>query len=1383
MIDRKDVILVSGENCQGTGFLVRVPDGAVLITALHVVVDIQPEPLTFPSRIICTYSRKDGTVWCNEIEWKPENRPNFFDDWVAIRVSDYGDTKRWDIAELVSSIDDPERQWFTYGFPYEGAGLAMTGTFITTGGMFGPYDGSSTSSDNDRQVPVLQLSSDALRGEDAHTPEGFSGGPIIVDGFVVGVFRSFYSRESNLAAGGSGFAIPIQRIAAELGLQCPRLWTAADRDACALLDLKKPPSLKFKHSRLDEAPSELLRADSQTVVFDASGRRNELGMLDAFIEGDEPYLIFAAKGGAGKTRLLIEYCHRLRDQGWMAGFVPTEILEDLAGFMRRLCAGQADRLLIFDYVETASYIAGKFIAQAARQRVPKIRVVLLSRDSSTPARPLWWERLLAVSGVPLFQSAWTELAPLYKDLRDRRRGFELALISFHGDVPPSFPDLSNPLLSRPLYLHAIALLSARGGAAHVSKLDDHGILAEILRHERTAWARWFEHDVGSSSKTVPTGFYRAMDALLMLATLVGPVPWEVARMLVERCVDELDCDELITAGKCLREVYGEGRIRPLEPDLLGEQLVYETLGRGRVDEWIDVVADSERSMAQLSRALVIFSRLAQARTDTKDWSSRLLSKHGESIVGRISTWHGAKHDGARAPWTAHVDSPGLALERTARNVVDSILAKQLLRSIPHKTVELLELAVLLGEVLIEEERRQGTFSKMLATHLTNLGARLIALGKRQEAVDASREAMRVLSELATEEAGLGYDLVAGLNNLGLALFDVGERVDAMKVTEECIRTCQELNEDGLDQEVLEKVTSTHACAMSNLAMILAKETKYESAREAARDSIKMLRHRRESNPTSFQADELARVLNIMAEIESQLGCHEEAFVAVKESVEIYRLLLSERPDLVQREFPNALITYGVLLSRGGRSGEAERVTEEAIELLRKLTKERPNTFNHVLAAALGNLSESYAKRGQMEEALRTVGESVAILRDLSQQEPRVFLLNLAVRLLHYGEWLYRTGATKSALEICQELVGVCRRLVGDGHALAALMLADALQRVHDFGHLAGSEPALSELREAVELYRVLAQTDPAVHLPRLASTLIRLSESLYQWRSRLIRVARSSETSDYRNSNLLAEAVLVGKDAVVAFRRLVDQQPERYSMAFAQALVALVPKLCGIGAPKEGVECAMEAVARLKRAGNDDIHRILLGRALRAMCFALETSGSPELALVYARESVDLLRQVAHSKASAPEIMLAYGNLGELLYRAGESTEALRMLRECVIGMRGLDRSSFEAVQVHYVHALRLLELVLRDVSEAHAELEQVSHELDQHVPHRIRSPEAFAAGLRQAARTTVLQGESEGSIEELMGTAVLARERAMRRTLTEKARDGATRRRRRRPR
>jgi hypothetical protein len=231
----------------------------------------------------------------------------------------------------------------------------------------------------------------------------------------------------------------------------------------------------------------------------------------------------------------------------------------------------------------------------------------------------------------------------------------------------------------------------------------------------------------------------------------------------------------------------------------------------------------------------------------------------------------------------------------------------------------------------------------------------------------------------------------------------------------------------------------------------------------------------------------------------------------------------------------------------------------------------------------------------------------------------------------------------------------------------------------------------------------------------------------------------------------------------------------------ARALEALVPKLCEIGASKDGVECAREAVARLRRAGNDDIHRIFLGRALRALCFALTTSGNPELALVHARESVDLLRQVPHSKTSALEMMLACGNLGTLLYSAGESTEALSMLRECVSGIRGLDRSSFEAVQVQYVRALRVLELLLREAGEVHAELEQVSRDLDELVPRGTRSPEAFAAGLRRV-RTAVVHGESEGSIEELMGT-VLARERARRRTLTENARDGKTRRRRRRPR
>ncbi|PSM30643.1 hypothetical protein BVG81_009460, partial [Haliangium sp. UPWRP_2] len=79
------------------------------------------------------------------------------------------------------------------------------------------------------------------------------------------------------------------------------------------------------------SPAQLLQARYQVVPFYRPGRQAVWQQLEAWCEDPRPLAVrlFFGPGGAGKTRLFLEWCKRLREPGpesnWAAGLLPKSI--------------------------------------------------------------------------------------------------------------------------------------------------------------------------------------------------------------------------------------------------------------------------------------------------------------------------------------------------------------------------------------------------------------------------------------------------------------------------------------------------------------------------------------------------------------------------------------------------------------------------------------------------------------------------------------------------------------------------------------------------------------------------------------------------------------------------------------------------------------------------------------------------------------------------------------------------------------------------------------------------------------------------------------------------------------------------------------------------
>jgi hypothetical protein len=345
------------------------------------------------------------------------------------------------------------------------------------------------------------------------------------------------------------------------------------------------PSPEWRPDR--SPPGALLRADYGVVPFHF--RQPEIGDLEGWCRsGDQLGIrLYTGAGGMGKTRLALELCRRLRDDGWQAGLVDHE--RPAEETWRDLVEIGGPRLLIVDYAETRRPLLIPLLREIDKtdDEAP-IRVLLLARAALD-----WWEQLKTEGeGVGELLSGpatrWHTLQPLAFSVDDRAESYRIAAAAFAeqlekelSDEPPE--DLEAEHYKRALLLHMSALAATEG----VDVKGEDGILDFVLNRERRFWKT---HAVERElPKEVTTGIGRAMAAI----TLGGGVDGEEQAVLAMRGLKFFhDEKESVLTGvaRLLRETYpGENRwIDPVMPDLLGEHLIMREMELDS-DELLDLV--------------------------------------------------------------------------------------------------------------------------------------------------------------------------------------------------------------------------------------------------------------------------------------------------------------------------------------------------------------------------------------------------------------------------------------------------------------------------------------------------------------------------------------------------------------------------------------------------------------------------------------------------------------------------------------------------------------------------------------------------------------------------------------------------------------------------
>lgn len=866
------------------------------------------------------------------------------------------------------------------------------------------------------------------------------------------------------------------------------------------------------------SPGKLLTAAYEVISFDEKGRREELDLLAHWCNEDEhrSVLLLTGEGGSGKTRLMIEWCRRLRHQGWHAGFLRKDRGES---DLDPLLEGTAPRLVVVDYAETRLGVVEPLLLKmglTSDGEGSKLRVVLLARRQAA-----WWdslprsdrpvEDLLLRSPEP---QQITPLLPTHPD--ERRHAFETAVQGFSWQLnrktsPDLYiPDLARTEFDRALYLHMAALAAVQG--EQIETVED--ALEQTLIHERRFWRSQIE-DLKldrPQENVLITGLETAVTAVTLVGGTVTP---EQTQALLDRVLKPLPLPphHKVTVLSLLCDLYrglgGGGRhyLDPLQPDLLGEQWIAEALDQ---DNGLLVrVLDGARP-EEGYQTLTVLTRLARRRPDERRWLKaglhERLEQLGETaldvaisigdpigielatgladsssidVVLRVQERCDEEKYRSSVPLreVAHIATEkGLALLRERRTDLDETQLSEYVRLANNLGVRLSQLGSREDALVASQEavdiyrqlarQHPDTFLLYLANSLNNLGNRLSDLGLREEALGASKEAVEIYQQLGLQETSFP-DFAKSLSNLGLRLGDLGCHEDALDATNKAVEIYRQLarQQPGVFLPDL-------ARSLGNLGLILSNLGHGEDALSASNEAVEIYRQLARQRSDVFLPN-LGVNLNNLGNMLGHLGHHEDALYASNEAVEIYRQLARQRPNAFLPDLARSLQNLGNNLSALRRPKDALAATNEAVEIYRQLARQRPNAFLPDLAASLNNLCIMISNLGCRENSLDAANEAVTIYRQLARQWPDAFLPNLAASLNNLAVRLRDLSHFEDAFKVAEEAIRVLAPFFLRLPAAFAPLMSAIVGNYLDRAEAADKEPDTSFLAPIFEAFQSL----------------------------------------------------------------------------------------------------------------------------------------------------------------------------------------------------------------------------------------------------------------------------------------------------------------------
>jgi hypothetical protein len=975
---------------------------------------------------------------------------------------------------------------------------------------------------------------------------GMSGAAVFSGELLLGVI----GRDRRASAGTRLAATPVQNV---LAVAEARELIKAHAGRVPVVEAAELTGLlESAVARVDlRSPAMLLRADAEVVGF--RGRRAEQGQLMNWCLNGGGVLsvrVLTGPGGQGKTRLARWLIDAIRERGWPAGQLRTDLPDDhavLAAHVSRLAEVSDPVLLVADYAESRPQLIRQIIAAASEATSP-VRLLLVARSSG----PWQTAPLGAPAAVHEILAAAPEipLGSLDATAAGRAQGFTIAALALarglgriegfgHTDWPALIPALKQPAqLGGSRYQTALSVQMAalvellQNGPAPVSAGAAEPVEAILLRHEERYWDRTALAD--HLDAVPPVLLRRAVGA----ACLCGAADEGQA-------VDTLTRLAGVTAERALAMALWLGQLYPAPAGQYWGSLQP------------DRVAEYHAAAMVTGTAGLLTALLTGAAPDQQ--------VQAVTVLARAAVAHTNADRAAAAAQVLNVLNAALRKVDPALPVLQASHA-----ALPYSGRALATFTVGLAEDVAALYRRlatvdPGAYDADLATALNNLAIDYGGVGRAAEALTAAREALAIRHRLyAADPDTQAADLAADLTTFAHGCEGVGRYQEGLDAIEEAVAIRRRLEAASPEVYLAELASS-----LSFLATLDGYVGDRTNALRVAGEAVAIRRRLAAADPDAFSYD-LSESLNNLAVSRSEMGLLAESVDAIQEAAAITRRLAEANPDAYEASLATTLNNLAIRYSDVERFAAGLAAAQEATAIRRRLAAANPGAYTQDLAESLTTLANLHEDLRQPAKGLAPAKEAVAIFRRLAADNPGAYLSHLATALTNLANLYGDASQPVDRLATAEEALAIWRQLAAaspEGHQPDVALSLNNLSIA--YGDAGRGKDALAAAKESVAIRRPLAAASPGEHQPGLASSLNNLS----------VRYSLTGHP---------AEALTAGEEASRIWRKLASDQHSSYDDDLAIALYNLSYRYAEAGRTAEGVAAAEEAVSvRRQQAARD----------------------------------------------------------------------------------------------------------------------------------------------------------------------------------------------------
>jgi glycosyltransferase involved in cell wall biosynthesis len=685
--------------------------------------------------------------------------------------------------------------------------------------------------------------------------------------------------------------------------------------------------------------SQLLRADEALVPFDPA-RQPIIDQLNGWLDNPEwPQAIrlITGAGGLGKTRVAIEICQQRLKADWHCGFLGKSYLaKDMTAVWQELLAVNQPILLVLDYAETRQTVLLALIkAMLRKPSNHPVRLLLLARDSGE-----WWDNLPSKDAeCEMLLSGYATSGPfvlpeLYNDEISRTDAYRNALQAYANaigaDVPDVKPDLAGEHFSKPLYLQMAALLALYGERPATAE----GLTKALLNHERRYWI----------DALADTGFHKPENhaqLLLALTTLSGGfvTPKQAKTVWDAASGDDLSSGEFSALFNALVPLYpGNLGLQAVQPDLLGEALVAQTLFQPQGEKLLDAVLNNNAGPSIQHHAITVIARLSVHRPDLH---YILVSAFGRNFCSCC-------REIIKVAVETPSDLPALAqnafigLSPATKSQAVGLLKPFLV----NESVELSHLALEIYSFETEKSKtksaKKANDINTMADHAKNLSNLAIALhrtGQNEQAVHFAKQALDIRQRLAQKNPNrFDPDYATSLNNYAIRLGDAGQDETALSCAKQALDIRQRLAQKNPD-----RFEPDYAASLNNYANHLSDAGQDEEALSCATQALAICLRLAKKNPDRFDPDYAASLSNYANRL-GDVGQDETALSCAKQALAIRQRLAQKNPDRFEPDYASSLNNYANRLSNAGQDEQAQSYAEQALAVYKRLAKKTPARY-------------------------------------------------------------------------------------------------------------------------------------------------------------------------------------------------------------------------------------------------------------------------------------------------------------------------------------------------------------------------------------------------------------------------------------------------------